>query len=552
MARFEELPTEMMDAIVEYLENSELLPLLSCSSALWSYTLAELDRRENGKDTAMRWACLNGHLSLIHSLISHGASASTIEVEWESKLLTLYLAATKKQVRAFQLLIQLGARIDCPDLDKKAHGKLVDRICDPVDDWALLRLFYKHGLHTQICIFHYPQLERVIRRHGSATPSGPVRMLLDQGISPDERHARYGHIPVTPLATAVRMKNRSTVDLLVRHGAHIDGPNLTHPVRRPWPIPIFVAAEEISKDGFESIQICLKNGADINRCAWERIKGDFCYLIVPDHYLTPFLVYLDSISDWDTQKSKVEPVQAIGFLIDQGARVEQPLNPPIEGRVHDNRLSFTQWGFEFLLRKWGPTALRDYGGFRTTVYFLLQKAVENGTLGESLARYDYPIHTWGRVERNDGVPAIWQDLLTYLLEVQQVDPTTLLYQYILHKGRLTEWPSDIARLTINRLLAAGGNIHARLQPDGPTVLEELCRTYNHHEHGGRQTRRVFDRESYYCRREFVGFLISKGITEGPVSVAHDLLLFDWKKMKGDSIQRIWRLAGTLGKKDERW
>ncbi|PLB49765.1 hypothetical protein P170DRAFT_409358 [Aspergillus steynii IBT 23096] len=561
MNHIERLPTELLDAIVAYLESSELLPLLSCSLVLRSYTICVLSRRENGKDILMRWACLNGHLPIIRSLVSHGASASTIDIEWNhwdrrrerwverrSKILTLCVAAARKQVQAFQLLLQLGARIDCPGVERRELPRLLDRICDPVVDWALLRLFYEHGLHTQVCITHYPQLRRVIHRQASAATRGPVQMLLEKGISPNECHVRHGFNPSTPLATAFRLKDRSTVDILLRHGAHIDGPSLTHSVRRPWPIPIFVAAEDISTYGFELIRICLENGADINYCAWERIRDSWGCYKGPDHYLTPFLIYLDSISTWETRKLKVEPVQAISFLVDQGAWVEQPLNPPFEGQVHGARLNFTPWGFEFLLKKWGPTALRDYDGFRTTIYFLLQKAVENETLGESLARYDYPVDRWGRIERDGEVPSIWQELLTYLLDVQQVDPTTLLYQYILYKGRFMEWQGDISRATIDRLLAAGGNIHARLQPDSPTVLEELCRTYNYQERGRLLPGRALGYRWDEWREEFVQFLVSKGITDGPVSAAHDLLLFDLDGLYEGAVSRLWLLAGILGKK----
>ncbi|KAJ5577133.1 hypothetical protein N7535_004059 [Penicillium sp. DV-2018c] len=128
----------------------------------------------------------------------------------------------------------------------------------------------------------------------------------------------------------------------------------------------------------------------------------------------------------------------------------------------------SQMCLDYVLEKWGLTRQVTSPGLLMALQYLLRNAVGVGTLAQSLAAYDPQFSVSGhKVLR---LSETWQNLLSYVLEVLNVDPTVLLGQYILQRGlyMARSKPFDfnslraIGRVTIERLLASGTNIKARM------------------------------------------------------------------------------------------
>ncbi|OQE37701.1 hypothetical protein PENCOP_c009G06565 [Penicillium coprophilum] len=496
--RLPTLPAEILDVIISHLEDRDLASLLATNRQLYHQLDPIFYRREHVMDLAMEWACSHGNSQAIGRLVSLGASPSVVYVSTNSsgcriKTSTLHLAATKKQVEAFRCLIDTGARLDHPDVDRGAIRHFVSPICNPADDWALLRLYLNAGLDRQLRVGHhrhYPPstipLLGVISQSASASPLSPVRLLLDRGGNPNEIFSFYGHRLVTPLTVAILKAHIEVLDLLIENGGIIHGPNVTRPVLQPWHIPIMAAAACMPSQGTAVIERCLHHGSDINH-----LTPQLCKRTYQDckeyRYMSPALVYIDSIHNWDDPAHALRPVDGLVFLASRGALLQQPIPIPDRGnleRVHSAPWMRCYWSpspmcLDLILEKWGLIKSTTSPGLLLAVQYLLRHAASVGTLAESLASYESEISALG--DPPVQVSAAWQGLLTYVLEDLKVDPTILLGQYILQKG-LCIWNKPlekIGRATIERLLASGANINSRMGAgDGPTALHAVCAAFS--------------------------------------------------------------------------
>jgi hypothetical protein len=313
-----------------------------------------------------------------------------------------------------------------------------------------------------------------------------VRLLLDRGGNPNEIFSFYGSRLVTPLTVAILKAHTDVLDLLIEKGGIIHGPHVTRPVRQPWHIPIMAAAASMSSQGTAVIERCLHHGADINHSTPKMAEKDYegCRYY---QYMSPALVYVDSIDNWDGPTHVLHPVDGLAFLASRGALLQQPIPIPDHGdleRIHREPRVRCQWSpsqmcLDFILEKWGLIKLATSPGLLLAVQYLLRHAVSVGTLAESFASYDFEKSVY--IDLPVQVSAAWQGLLTYVLEDLKVDPTILLSQYILQKG-LNIWDKPlqkIGRATIERLLASGANINTRMgAEDGPTALHAVCKAFN--------------------------------------------------------------------------
>ncbi|OQE18907.1 hypothetical protein PENFLA_c020G08004 [Penicillium flavigenum] len=498
LARLDTLPAELLDAIVSHLRDRDFASLLATNKQLYHRLDSIFYGREHVMDLAMGWACSRGNSQAIRRLVSLGASTSVVEVSTSFlgcyiKTSTLHLAATKKQVETFRYLLDIGARLDHPDVDKGAIRHFISRICSPAHDWALLRLYLDAGIDHQLRMGHYRHhppftipLLGVISQSASASPLEPVRLLLDRGGNPNEIFSFYGSRLVTPLTMAILEAHTEVLDLLIEKGGTIHGPHVTRPVRQPWHIPIMAAAACMSSQGTAVIDRCLHHGADINHSTPKMAEEDYrgCRYY---RYMSPALVYIDSIHNWDEPTHALHPVDGLAFLASRGALLQQPIPILDRGdleRIHRAPWVRCQWSpskmcLDFILEKWGLIKLATSPGLLLTVQYLLRHAVSVGTLAESFASYDFEESVY--IDLPVQVSAAWQGLLTYVLEDLKVDPTTLLSQYILQKG-LYIWNKPlqkIGRATIERLLASGANINARMgSEDGPTALHAVCEAFS--------------------------------------------------------------------------
>ncbi|KAJ5542234.1 hypothetical protein N7461_008237 [Penicillium sp. DV-2018c] len=485
--RLDTLPTELLLAIISQLRNRDLASLLATNKLLFQGLDPIFRDREHVVDLAMGWACSHGNCPAIRRLVSLGVSPSVVSVStiFSGRYITtstLHLAATRKQVEAFQCLLGLGARLDHPDLGKGTMPHFVSRICNPVQDWALLRLYLDFGLDHQLRMGHYLHhppatvpLLGVISQSTTASPLGPVRLLLDRGGDPNEIFNFHGNRLVTPLTEAIRRGHTDVLDLLIGNGGTIHGPRVIRPVRQPWHIPIMAAVACMSSKGTAMVERCLHHGADINRLAAVICENS-------DHnykryqYMNPALVYVDSVLKWDDPTHALRPVDALIYLTSRGARLQQPIPTPDRGDL--------EW-IQNALEKWGLTRQITSPGLVVALQYLLRNAASVGTLAQSLAAYDPQFSVSGhKVLR---LSETWQNLLSYVLEGLNVDPTVLLGQYILQRGlhMAMSKPYDfdslgmIGRATIERLLVSGANINARIGTrDGPTALHAVCEAFS--------------------------------------------------------------------------
>nr|ADI24945.1 unknown [Penicillium aethiopicum] len=498
LTRLDTLPTELLDAIVSHLGDRDLASLLAANRKLYLQFDPIFYSREHVMNLAMGWACSRGNIQAIRRLVSLGASPSVVEASTSSsgyyiKTSTLLLAATKKQVEAFRYLIDIGARLDDPDVDKGAIRHFVSRICSPTQDWALLRLYLDAGLDDQLRMGHYRHyppstvpLLGLISQSVSAPPLELVRQLLDRGGNPNEIFSYYGNRLVTPLTVAIRKAHTEALDILIEKGGIIHGPYVTRPVRQPWHIPIMAAAACMSTQGTTVIEQCLHHGADINYST-PLICEDTHHGREHHRYMSPALVYVDSIHNWDEPTHALHPVDGLKFLLSRGALLQKPIPIPDRGaleRIHRAPWVWCHWSpspmcLDFILEKWGLSKFITSPGLVLTVQYLLRHAVSIGTLAESLVAYEYQTGVYTDLPVQ--ISGAWQGLLTYVLEDLKVDPTILLSQYILQKA-LCIWNKPlhkIGRATIERLLASGANINARMgAEDGPTALHAVCEAFN--------------------------------------------------------------------------
>ncbi|KAL5044727.1 hypothetical protein BDW71DRAFT_97469 [Aspergillus fruticulosus] len=74
------------------------------------------------------------------ALLEAGKATLASQLVWAHTDPLHYCA--RSHIDAIRLLLELGARTDVPDVSNGLHWKVITRICSPIGDWALLRLFF--------------------------------------------------------------------------------------------------------------------------------------------------------------------------------------------------------------------------------------------------------------------------------------------------------------------------------------------------------------------------------------------------------------------------
>ncbi|KAL4966590.1 uncharacterized protein BDV14DRAFT_198715 [Aspergillus stella-maris] len=383
---FPDLPPELIGLILADLSNFDLARLMAVTHELFLIFGPFLCDRDNGFNDAMFWACRSGLTRLIRRLVQYYAvDVSGIHLQWKPRegfpdrayIPTLYIAAARGQVDAFRLLLKLGARVDIPGVPKGMTEKFVKRICSPVGNWALLRLFYKTGLDEQLRSRHHPSLTLPLFWviHNSSRLSEPpldiVKMLLSRGAGEFINEGRRSHRQhfLTPLTVAMRQNNYDAtplLDLLLQEGAKIHGPKITASTSKPTHIPIFAAVEAMAATGdTKYLDWCLRRGANVNHCAGWQGRVAWYY---SDFGVNPAVFYVLSIDYSDKKTWNHASAETTGIK-----RKSKVLTSPVEGLSYlvERRAHFD------IDRDWKSRLRNEVGSDSTTTMPLASK-VNNG------------------------------------------------------------------------------------------------------------------------------------------------------------------------------
>jgi len=507
----ESLTNELFDMIIVHLISPEIANLLRCSTHLQHRLEPVLYGQKSQSDRAMHWACLKGVNNTIRRAALYGASITVSEVtrqkwswEWDSNLndtrrnwvsftvkqLTFYLATKRGHLETFKLLLELGARLDDSNVDRKQVMRLLKFLCME-GNTSILCLLFESGVYAQIKSVSAADwcLTRIIK---NATSPDLVRLLLDCGADPNHVEV-IGKQRLSPISAAIIANSMPVFDLLLDRGADINGKDYHCPsALLPWNIPIFAAAQSMAKNGIIFLQKCLHNGANINHTAHlfrsRKSRGSNYLCSTP----TPIYVYLDSINNWDVAQA-IAPFKGLTFLLENGASLEFPTI------THDS--PYCSWrGFrepamyETLLDKRGPKYLAVPEFFRTLELFT-QKGISNEDFIRLSLKYKYD----SKGQKSDLVIQGWKSLLLVLLQNKKtVEKGQLFVTYIdrmgkdnyrkyypISSGIKPDPPRNLGSIqlaTVDALVDSGIDINCRKDdPDGGTALHNICWVENFEE-----------------------------------------------------------------------
>ncbi|KAK2808831.1 hypothetical protein FQN50_004307 [Emmonsiellopsis sp. PD_5] len=478
MSSLETLPTELLLDIAARLGYPELSRLARCNKLL--HRRVEPLIYENNHKEIMRWACANGNLAAIRLAASYGASVSWLEMpkpgrfsgqtgieQQYSKILLLQLAARKNQANAFNLLIDLGARIEVFDMNLGMLRAMINTLCKLGND-VPLRRFLDMVLDTHDNLKNTPQLDVILLElvMTKQPPLDLVQPLLDRGANPNQAQYRGSYEKISLLSTAIEANNTPLFECLLAGGADINGPG---PVNTrlyghlPQHIPIFKAAEMIAKNGIgwaSLIELCLDNGALIDHQFPVTTPSKNFRLYF---YATPLLVYLLSIETWE-EGSGIDPIAGLTYLIERGASITKASDYLDKSDLGFQRWEETPSAIEILLGKWGLEQL-VVPRFFDTVKFLIESGSGTERISQILMKYE-SIHASGSKPQPEILDA-WQRFLSLLLDGQQARFTTFLSDIILNRSFSETVFEDVSKASIDYLLAGGADINARVQPSDP-------------------------------------------------------------------------------------
>ncbi|PGH15494.1 hypothetical protein AJ80_05511 [Polytolypa hystricis UAMH7299] len=337
MAHLTYLPLEILFCIVGYLSSHDPLSMLRCSKKLHHALEPVLYKRLDALNNAMYWACGTGNLATIRVAVSHGASVSTAykirriagpsrspraqntRPKRAEKTSTLYLAAMKRRLDAFNLLIELGARLDDPSVPKGVANSLICWVSHPHQNWSHLPAFIGAGFHEQVRARNGGKLGLDVAlmilncEDFPASPLDLIQQLFDDSESLNRVYRPFEtYSSMSPLSAAIWTNSRVWFEVLIARGANIHGlPLASMASRVPLEIPVFAAAYTMLKHrSTDMLQLCLDHGADINHHL-PAIDIMFTYKF----YTTmPLLSYLDTIDDGDDLVA-----EQLTYLFDHGA-----------------------------------------------------------------------------------------------------------------------------------------------------------------------------------------------------------------------------------------
>ncbi|KAK7755879.1 hypothetical protein SLS62_002166 [Diatrype stigma] len=492
----DQLAPELLGAIVDLLEPRELACLSACSKALQKFIDPVLYGTESSRARAMRWACAHGNLGLIRKAIAHGAPPSAIEARpgpgrsgtapgASSVLLTVYLAAKHQQAGAFLLLLSLGARMDLPWVRNQVKKTTKWLARHP----ELLQAYLAAGCDAQVRAVHCPEVAwPLVPAVRAGAPPALVRLLVERGASPNQVvGGGRGRAIESPLSAAISRCSRELVDVLVEMGADIHGREILPPsrARAPTQIPLFAAAKLMAtspEEGRLMMSVCLQYGADINQHACFSNSNELFY------WITPLLVYLDSVPWGDAAADRQLQKEALGvisYFFDQGATdsVPEDKRPRRPRRLStcDHLWIETPYPIEMLLDRWKLYSLTQDRYF-SIIELLAQRTNLVDLTIRLVRKHSYrfkPTEPWSA-----DVRAGWRRLLDVLLAQQDVNINLLLFNLIVDKGESIGYNNPsvglgvLYHMVIESLLDRGADINTLDNPKGTTAMHELCRFYS--------------------------------------------------------------------------
>ena len=406
LSAIELLVQEIFDDVVEQLELADVSRLCRCSKRLRQRLQPVLFKPEDRRNQAMRWACKNGNNHALRVAVSYGADISYVTAKSKGgtvKVPTLYLAARRRRVdgcdsfSTFELLLQLGARVDDPDIGTGTLPSLVRCLCLPANH-DMLEAFLKAGLAAQLSL----ELRSQMLVEALRIPDGPweapgaptetpsldvVRILVDSGADPNTAifWDKHGKRTVSPLATALVLRRWDLFELYLARGADISGARDKQPVLFPWipaHVPIvaatFVMAKTKGDRRAELVQRCLDAGADVNVAVVARDTSPQMNIVL--RLVTPLLVFVEGV-EFESCRNLAEVRDELAreagcglqYLLDKGASAGAPYEIPPE---------YSTW---MHLRANGRIALPNTNWKLQRSRKPLQTILRNWQLGNTLA-----------------------------------------------------------------------------------------------------------------------------------------------------------------------
>ncbi|KAH8902834.1 hypothetical protein BR93DRAFT_962044 [Coniochaeta sp. PMI_546] len=452
-SRLEALPKELLWQIVSYLCPLDGTRLLRCSKKLHSAAEVEVYRSKDVLNEAMLFACSFDRPDIIRLAASYGASvnivygtkalrrARPVSIGQRSAILTLYLTALRDSIDSFRTLIELGARLDGPDLkglvsEDKLHDLIeavIAKAGHPTSE-AFFRLYLDAGLDQQVQALDKDGrvsylLAPLVRFEA---PLEVIQLFLDRGADPNRTHynwvLKYSY---APLPEAISNRSFPAFRLLIERGASIHGVEVREVNDPAMHRPLFRVAQILAEDGFIKgapwIQACLDNGGDFNQVT-EVMLNDQPGI---SHPYTPLLYFIRTVDGewWDYEELK--PVEGLKLLLNAGA------SPDGLGRLatmYDNSSLDSRKPMsclQLLLRTWRSrrsVQIVTNDTFRAAIELLIKHGAARNEMAFILAYYT----AWDDCHKRPLKDLAGECILTTMLinDIPRQDASLVMWQYV--------------------------------------------------------------------------------------------------------------------------
>lgn len=473
----EALPTEILDAILEYLITHDIGTLRECEH-LDCMSLSRLSQCSHflnhrlepllygtldARNAALRNGCMTGNLHAIQKATSCGANLSIVQLyilnnsvdhaeqaTGYREVSSLQIALKAGQLEAYNLLLELGAGLTPSDYSNTSimNSQLktfAQRLAEP-SNVAFLKAFVearaetpywkddRRDNHSQaLAVVSEIPFAHIVRW---ASPT-ILETLLNNGASLDQV-ATLSHMdmmkkkqPLTPLSAACWRGDVEVFNLLVARGAHVD---IEDSLRSKYPadythIPIFMAARYMGEEGStDMLDACIAGGADVNQLCHTHVvlsPNEYTQPEPPHVCTTPLLKYLESIKSWNTTSSGVfkqyfTPYKGIAhFLYVLGANVPSPVAPLVKRKFSNPDQELHDRTFAAVPSP-VELLLAKWGikslaipEFLSVIKLLVEHGGTGSDLGKMLVRFEGQNEPCG--SSTVDVEGLWQQFLALLL-----------------------------------------------------------------------------------------------------------------------------------------
>ncbi|KAH8896259.1 hypothetical protein GQ53DRAFT_743540 [Thozetella sp. PMI_491] len=493
LSRLEELPNELLDVILGFSSESSLARLLACNKSLKERAEPALYGRPEAQQRAMLWGCEKARVEVVRLVNSYGGRVSE------------------------------RARV------------MMQRLCRS-RDWPSIRYFYQHGLDEDIksATYYADCILLLVPLIRAGAPLNIIQLVLERGADPNCLHTVTQRDALCPLSAALTANSEETWRFLIAKGAIIHGRELRGLPRTALHLPIFAAAATMATQhyGCAMMQLSLDAGLDINasvpalaprpaRRHYKHQLGKLGYELLECYYATPLFAFLKSIRSWRSDIGP-NPVEGLTWLLEHGATPLVDITVPSSSenpkwlRTHSEGETYTT--IDLLLDQWGLTTLTN-PIFMGVIKLLAQNGAARGHATRLLLKVDgdLPAVKSRRSPSIDDMKRGRGNLVRALLleDPEADDKNQVLAEYLQRNVSRIHGFGEPEIAIVDHLLEAGADINARPagQPDGPTVLHEICRSFNSAERWrpGHWTRDHFlEDKKVPLRQPFLELLRRKG------------------------------------------